>query len=332
VTGFEFDNNDYWWIWLILLAVLGSMIYAWYNLNKTFTKIFYSTAVAKVFSALDLKKWKIIYGLQALSLLTLIISLYNPKLGKETITVKASGADVYFALDISNSMYAQDLAPNRLERAKRLCKNIASQLNGNRIGLITFAGGAYLNMPISSDIATAINMIIAANPEQSLNQGTALGDAISLGIKTFDENSTKNKVMIIVTDGETHDDNTLDEVKKAYEQGVTLIPIGIGTEGGGQIRTPDGNFVYDEDNNAVITRLNPKIIKQLSKDNLSFILKDNDADITKTIITKIKNLSGGALKTSSYDQKKSMFQYPLALGLTLFLASLFVPLFKKQNL
>jgi Ca-activated chloride channel homolog len=331
MMGIDFDQHSFNWVWIIVLFLIGLLYYSWRKIKHIYTKYFYANNKANIFSVFSLNHWKIKYGLQSLGLLFILLSIYNPRIGKETMSVKSTGADIYFAVDISNSMYTQDIAPSRLERAKRACENVVKQLVGNRIGIITFAGGAYLNMPISPDQATALNQLQAANPDQSANQGTAIGDAIELALKTFDETSTKNKVIVIVTDGETHDGNTMEFVNKAKEDGVTIIALGVGTKAGGEVRTPDGNFIYNEDNEVVVSKLNTDLLEDIAPKGLSYVIDNNDGSVVKNIVSNIQNLTGGELKTSSYDQKRSLFQIPLFIGISLMIASLFISVFKKSN-
>jgi Ca-activated chloride channel homolog len=318
--SFRFEYSSYLW-WLIVIVILAVLFYFVWTKLKTLNRFYLANLDrAKLF---DQKRWIVKQSTFLLGLACCAFSLVNPQMGTETVTVMSKGADVYLALDISNSMYATDIQPSRMEKAKRISGEILSKLKGNRVGVISFAGGAYLQMPVSADLSSAQTIIAGANPTQAGNQGTAIGEAIELATKTFEENSGKNKAIIIITDGESHDEEASNKAKEAQKAGVTIIAIGIGKEGGANIMLPSGDIMYDNAGEKVVTKLNTDLINQLSEEH-TFYINNSSSDPSSAIVDILAKLSGGPVKTDAYEQAKSLFQIPLALGLLLILVSLLI--------
>ena len=325
-----FEKSQYVW-YLILVIGIGVLFFIiGRKISFLFSKKLSPVTVKKVFPGLQLSRWRLKMALMFSGMVFTALSLLNPQKGTETMTVKANGVDVYLALDISNSMYAADLQPNRMERVKKLCQEIIEGMVGNRVGLIYFAGNAYLQMPVSPDKALALNLINSASPQQAGNQGTDIGEAIKIAMKTYDESSNKNKVLVVLTDGEDHDEKAVAEAKKARDEGLNIISVGVGSESGVALTYPGGEPVLDEEGNVAITKANPKLIKDIADKGDDYYISNMGMSVSKPIIDKINALAGGPVKTNAYAQRKSLFQWPLGLGILLFMAGYFVPLYKKQ--
>ncbi|HMP28559.1 MAG TPA: VWA domain-containing protein [Saprospiraceae bacterium] len=323
-----FEKSEYWWYILAVLLLVLYFIKVGRDLHQLFNLTINANTLKKIIPNFRLNRWYFKISLILLGILMTTISLLNPQKGLETMTVKANGVDVYIALDISNSMYAADIQPNRMERAKKLSQNIIEGMIGNRVGLIYFAGNAYLQMPISPDKALALNLINAAGPQQAGNQGTDISEAIKIATKTYDENNTKNRVLVIITDGEDHDENAIAEAKKAKDEGLNIIAVGIGSENGTTLTLPTGEPIMDESGNVVITKANPKLIKSIADEGSDFYLNAVNGSVSKPIIDKINNMSSGPVKSNAYAQRKSLFQWPLGLGILLIVIGYFMPLFQ----
>jgi Ca-activated chloride channel family protein len=326
-----FEKIEYWWYLLATLILAGYLLYKGKHLRDLFTKKLDAATVKKVFPNLSINRWFLKIALMIMGILFTALSLLNPQKGTETMTVKANGVDVYLALDISNSMYAADIQPNRMERAKRLCQDIIDGMVGNRVGLIYFAGNAYLQMPISPDKALAKNLIEAAGPQQAGNQGTDIGEAIKIAMKTFDDNSVKNRVFVVITDGEDHDENAIEEAKKAKDEGLNIFAVAIGTESGAKLILPDGDGVYDESGQLVITKSNPKLVKAIADKDNDYYINSGTSNVANDIIAKINNMASGPVKTNAYAQRRSFFQWPLGLGILLISIGYFIPLYKSKK-
>ena len=204
-----------------------------------------------------------------LAIASLIIALVNPKIGIKASTVKREGIDIVFAIDVSKSMDCEDVAPNRLEKSKQVVSQIINQLGADRIGFVAYAGSAYPVLPITSDYNVAKMFLQSMNTDMLSSVGTSLGDAIKISATYFDPKSKTNKLLIIITDGEDHEEQAMEGAEEAKNQGIKIITVGVGTDKGGPIPLRingivDG-FKRDKENQVVVTKLNPEILMAIAK-------------------------------------------------------------------
>lgn len=211
------------------------------------------------------KTIKIIIALIALVALT--VAWANPLIGTKYEKVERNGADIMFAIDVSTSMNAKDIVPSRMLKAKQLISNLISSMSNDRIGLIVFAGNAYLQMPITVDYSGAEMYLKNVNTQMVPKQGTNIAEAIRLAINSFDEGNDKYRVLFIISDGEDHDSEALAMVKKARELGIIINTVGVGTDKPTTIPIDDkGNLKKDFDGNIVETQLNEDMLKELASE------------------------------------------------------------------
>jgi len=270
-----------------------------------------------------------------LALFCLIIALVNPKMGTKMETVKRQGIDIVFAIDISKSMLAEDVAPNRMEKTKQLVSQIINQLGNDRVGIVGYAGSAYPVLPMTTDYSIAKMYLQSMNTNMVSSQGTAFNDAIKLSVDYFDIKDT-SKLIILVSDGEDHGDGAEEAIEMAKEKGVRIITIGVGTEKGALIPLKDDRgtiTAYKKDQNGenVITKLYPDVLKNIAtKTNSKFIY----GVATKEVVEEVKKALNKIEKSEFESQQIADYesQYQWFLGLALFL--LFIDLFlleKKTN-
>ncbi len=257
----------------------------------------------------------------SLGLTLLIIGLVNPKMGTALKTVKRSGVDVVFALDVSKSMLAEDVAPSRLEKAKLIINNIIDKLGSDRVGIIIYAGNAYPLLPITSDHAAAKMFLANAHPDMVSSQGTAIGEAIKLAQTYYDNDEQTNRFLFVVSDGEDHTENTELFTEKAQEEAIKTYTIGLGTRKGGPIPiNKTGNIRYkkDRDGNMVITQLHDAVLKKIAKKGKGVYI---DGNRTKDAVKFVENLLINAEKkefeTKEFSDYKDQFQWFIGLGLLL---------------
>lgn len=264
-----------------------------------------------------------------LALATLFASWANPQWGTKTEKVKAKSSDVILALDISHSMMAEDISPNRLERAKRMASDLVNELKGNRVGLIFFAGSAYLQMPLTNDIAAADLFLRTANTNQAGTQGTAIADAIDLGLSAFSSEGNNQKAMIIISDGENHDEAAIAAAEKAKQAGTYIYTIGVGTEAGEIIPVRvNGRKQYktDESGAPVKSKLNIGLMQDLASSGggEAYLLNQGDeliADLKK----QIEKIEKEEVEQRSFTEFNSYFQHFLFLGIILLLIEFLLP-------
>ena len=223
-----------------------------------------------------------------LALACVIIALVNPKMGTKMETVKRQGIDIVFAVDISKSMLAEDVAPNRLEKTKQLVSQIINQFGNDRVGIVGYAGSAYPVLPMTTDYSIAKMYLQSMNTNMVSSQGTAFNDAIQLAVDYFDVKDT-SKLIVLISDGEDHGDGVDDAVEMAKEKGVRIITIGVGTEKGGPIPLRDdkgtiASYKKDQEGQTVITKLYPEVLKKIADNTKSkYIVGTTTKDVVEEI-------------------------------------------------
>lgn len=264
----------------------------------------------------------------------LIISLVNPKMGSKLETVKREGVDVVFALDVSKSMLAEDIAPNRLEKAKQITSKIIDNLGSDRVGMIVYAGNSYPLIPITTDHAAANMFLQNANPEMVSSQGTAISEALELAKTFFNDEEQTNRFLIIISDGEDHQEETKEVAQSLINDGVKIYTIGIGTEKGGPIPMRlNGTMIgYKKDNQGetVITKRNSEILEDISSIGEGKYIDGNSTDNPVNEITEIiTNAQKSEFETKQFSDYKDQFQWFLAIAILFLLLDAF--LFDKKT-
>ena len=261
------------------------------------------------------------FALLLVSLVFICVAWANPQWGNKKEKVRAQSSDVFIALDISQSMMAEDISPNRLERAKRLTQNIVRSLKGNRIGLIFFAGSAYLQMPLSNDYSAAEIFLQSANTNQAGTQGTAIVDAIELALRAFENDKEYQRSLIIITDGESHDEEAVAKAEEALSKGLVVFTVGIGTEEGGFVPFMDRgreSYKRDKAGNPVKSALNIGLLKDLATSGGGeYYLVQEGNQIIAELKSEIDRLEKQEVEQRSFSEYASYFQYFLAFGLLL---------------
>jgi Ca-activated chloride channel homolog len=265
---------------------------------------------------------KMILFVTAYSLI--IIGLANPQIGSKFEEVKRAGVDVIMALDISNSMKAEDIRPNRLERSKLAISRFIDRLENDRIGIIVFAGQAYVQLPITTDFNAAKLFLSTVSTDLIPTQGTAIGNAIDLATKSFVGNEKKHKVLVVITDGENHEDDGIDAAKRANEEGIVIHTIGMGSPQGGPIPVYHNgtqvDFLKDRDGSIVITRLDQTGLEQIAGEGKGiFIRASSSDDGMESILKEIAKMDKKTFETKMFTEYEDRFQYLLAAGLLILL-------------
>jgi len=270
----------------------------------------------------------------ALGLSFLIIALVNPKMGTKLKTIKRQGVDIVFALDVSKSMLAEDIAPNRLEKSKQLISKIIDKLGSDRVGIIIYAGNAYPLLPITTDHAAAKMFLQNATPDMVSSQGTAINEALKLAKSYFDDDEQTNRYLFVISDGEDHEENVNYVAKEATKEGIKIYTIGVGTIKGGPIPLKrEGTLIgykKDREGEVVITQLNDKTLKTIASDGKGEYLYGNNTTKTVDYIDKLLLAADKKeFETKQFSDFKDQFQWFIGLGiLFLFLDAL---MFNKKT-
>ncbi|MFM2395392.1 MAG: hypothetical protein RLZZ546_3375 [Bacteroidota bacterium] len=322
----EIEKIYYFTLIPITMVILFFMDY----LKKQNEKKLAQWGDAKILSDLtlgDISKKHFSY-LLPLALLSIIIALANPRWGVESETLTSRGSDVYIALDISKSMDANDISPSRLLKTKDYVSTLVTALKGNNIGLILFAGSAFLQIPLTNDYAAVRMMINSLSTDFAGDQGTNLSEVGSLVNKANQKNGSQNNHLIIITDGEDHEDEGLTALKDIATKGTTIYCIGVGTEEGGFIPTPNG-YKKDENGDVIKTKLNIELINEVAKIGHGKAYNMEDQNSIKSMVTDINGGSQSKKTNKAYATYKHMFPVFLALGLILLIADILLS--KKRH-
>ncbi len=332
---FQFEQSDILWFLLVIPVFL---IFQWWNLDtkkKTIAKNGEYSVFSRLFADWSWKKEWLKSIIVILGLTLIILAWANPQWGNRKQKIKAKSSDVIIALDISQSMLAEDVSPNRMERSKRFVTQLIKSLRGERIGLIYFAGSAYLQMPLSNDYASAEVFIKAANPRQAGTQGTVIAEAIELADNVFGNDNPTQKAMIIISDGENHETEAITAAEKARNQGTFIYTLGIGSPEGAMVPVMErGKKVYKKDKNGypVTSSLNTALLKEIADaGGGKFYMIDQTMSAIKKLSAEVDKIEKQDVEQRSFTDFNSYFQYFLLLAVLLFILEFFIVNFSKEK-
>ncbi|MBT3621610.1 MAG: VWA domain-containing protein [Flavobacteriales bacterium] len=294
-----------------------------------------SKLVNQLMHSFSKKRTQIKNILTVLIFILLIIGIANPQIGTKMEEVKREGVDLMIAIDLSNSMMAEDIKPNRLERAKLAISRLIDKLEGDRIGLIVFAGEAYVQLPITTDYSAAKLFLSTVSTNIVPTQGTEIAEAIDLSMQSFDMENAQNKAIIIITDGESHDEKAIESAQQANELGILVHTLGMGLSKGGPIPIYNkyGNrtgYRKDRDGNTVVSKLNENLLQQIaSAGKGTYVRANNSKAGLSTLFAEINKMEKKEIGTMVFTEYKDRFQ--LFLGAALLLLLLDLILLRRKN-
>jgi Ca-activated chloride channel family protein len=272
------------------------------------------------------------FVLYALALAAIIIGWANLQKAGKAENVQRRGIDVIVALDVSKSMLATDIQPDRLTRAKQLVTRLTDKMQNDRVGLIVFAGRAYLQVPLTVDYSAMKMMLQNVSPDMVPTQGTVISEAVEMAINSFSQKERKYKSLIVISDGEDHDENAIAKIKEAAETGVTVHTVGIGSPQGSTIFDPATKGVkMDENGNPVISKLNENALRQMAAvGNGTYSQLRNTDEVAAKIASSIDDMEQKNLGADVYTDYNSYFQYFLLVGFVLLLIEWLLPAAKMK--
>lgn len=331
---FRFANPDFLYLLLLLPVMLILWILNEARKKRALRRIGNISLVRKLMPEFSLIRSNLKFFFQLIAFATLIIILARPQFGARLEEVKRHGVEVIIALDVSNSMLAEDIRPNRLTRAKQALSRLIDNLENDKIGLIVFAGDAYTQIPITADYISAKMFLSTINTDIVPKQGTAIGAAIDLGIKSFSPGEDKSKAMIIITDGENHEDDPLSRSKDAEKAGIIIHTIGIGSVEGVPVPLMTGrtmNYLTDREGNTVITRLDEDILKQIAAATGGSYVRASSSNIgLEQIFGEIRKMKQEEIESTMYTEYNDQFQIFTIIAL-LFLLTDFLIMDRKNR-
>jgi Ca-activated chloride channel family protein len=272
----------------------------------------------------------------------LTLALVNPKIGTKLETVRSQGVDIVFAVDVSKSMLAEDIAPNRLEKSKQLVTQIINSLASDRVGIIAYAGKAFPQLPITTDYASAKMFLQNMNTDMLSSQGTAISEAIQLAKTYYDDEEQTNRVLIIISDGEDHDGEAVEIAEEANEQGIRILTVGVGDIKGGPIPIKRNgvisNYKKDNQGETVITRLDETTLKEIAEETKGIYINGrNTTDVVEAIKDVLDKMDKKEFESKQIADFKDQFQWFIGIGILLLFIDIFflerkTAWLKKMNL
>jgi Ca-activated chloride channel family protein len=252
------------------------------------------------------------------------IGLSRPQIGAKLKEHETKGAEIMIVLDVSNSMLAEDYSPNRLERAKLAISRLVDKLREDRIGLIVFAGNSFVQLPITTDYVSAKMFLNSISTESVPVQGTAIGEAINTAIRSFSAQSEKSRAVIVITDGENHEDDPVAAAKQAGEMGVRVFAIGVGSPEGKPIPM-DGELLKDKEGNIVVTRLDEKVLQEVAEaGNGVYVRAGNSEFGLNPIIDEIRKMEDEKYSSVVFEEFDEQFMYFLGIALVFFVIEMLI--------
>jgi Ca-activated chloride channel homolog len=333
---FRFANPDF--LYSLLLLPVLILLYAVNEVRKkrALKRLGDSKLVGSLVPELSRSRTLLKFILQLIAFSAGIIMLSRPQFGSRIEDVKKQGVEVIIALDVSNSMMAEDIQPDRLTRAKQAISRLVDNLENDKIGLIVFAGDAYTQIPVTTDYVSAKMFLSTINPDMVPKQGTAIGAAISLGIKSFSPGEGRSKAIIIITDGENHENDPVSVAEEASKAGIVIHTIGIGSTEGVPVPVMTNGrkeYLKDQDGNTVITKLDEEILKKIAvSTNGNYVRASNSNIGLDEIFSQIKNMKKQELESTMYTEYNDQFQIFAAIALIALLTEFIIMERKNRRL
>ena len=323
---YQLEETTYLYILILLQIILLVFLYNKYWQKITIKKYFDDATFNFLSPELSSTKSYIKTSLTLLIISILVFGLVNPKIGTELKTVKREGVDIVFAIDVSKSMLAEDIAPNRIFKAKRLVSEIFNKLGSDRVGIIAYASTAIPVLPITNDFSSAKMFLESLNTDMLSSQGTSIVEAIELSKGYFDDENQTNRVLCILSDGEDHEYDENQFISTLSDSGIIILSVGLGSTKGAPIPIKENNIVKsykkDDKGEVVITKLNDELLKKIATQSSGKYIKgDNTSLVVDEIINELKEMDKKEFESKQFVSFKDQFQWFLGAGLLLFLVN-----------
>ena len=326
---YKIEEPIYFYLLISIPIIIGIFLLVYFWKKRTQRKFSNVLLLEKLAPNSSIFKSVLKLGMLVLGLSFLIISLVNPKMGTKLKTVKREGVDVVFALDVSKSMLAEDIAPNRLEKAKQIISKIIDKLASDRVGIIIYAGNSYPLLPITTDHAAAKMFLQNANPDMVSSQGTDINGALELAKTYYNNDEQTNRFLVIISDGEDHQEETKQMAQDLSNDGVKIYTVGTGTERGGPIplRLNRSMVGYKKDNKGetVITKRKSEVLQGIADVAEGKYIDGNKTENPVKIISEIiKNAQKNEFETKQFSDYKDQFQWFIGIGIFFLIIDVFL--------
>ena len=314
---FQFANPHILWLLLLLPLMLAALVVVGISRRRNIARFGNPELLRSLMG--DISEWRVKTKtiLFLVAFVCVVFAAARPQFGSRLKEQKSRGIEMMLVVDVSNSMLAEDFAPNRLDRTRYAIDRLLADMSQDRVGLVVFAGEAKVQLPITTDYRMARSFVKRISPSLVSVQGTEVGQALSLAELSFSQSSEASRVVILITDGETHDNTALDVAKRLAERGIHIYAIGIGTPEGAPVKL-DGEFIKDENDEMVVSRLNEALLQQIATTSGGAYIRATNADFgLEQIVAQIEKMEQGELTTLRFEEYNEQFQWILAVAAVL---------------
>lgn len=305
----RFDDPIYLWLLLVIPILVLVRFIGWRRRKAKMKKLGDPELLKQLMPNISKYRPTVKFVLLLAAIALLIVMVARPQMGSKISHDKRNGIETMICLDISNSMLAEDVAPSRLDKSKMLIENLVDNFNNDKIGLIVFAGDAFVQLPITTDYVSAKMFLQNITPSLIQTQGTNIGEAIDLATKSFTQQDNVGRAIIVITDGENHEDGALEAAQAANKKGINVFILGIGNAKGAPIPMGDGSYLTDNAGNTVMTALNEQMCRELAQAGKGqYIHVDNTSDAEKALNDDLAKLQKGDMTSVIYSAYDEQFQ------------------------
>ena len=330
---FRFAHPDFLYLLFLLPVLVAFYIYARVVRKRAIKRYGNPVLLAELMPEVSTKRQHLKFWLLLGAIAMVIFVIAGPQFGSKLETVKRQGVEIMVCLDVSNSMLAEDVQPNRLAKAKQMLSRLTDDFTNDKLGLIVFAGDAFTQLPITSDYVSAKMFLSSINPSMVSTQGTAIGAAINLAMRSFTPSETSDKAIILITDGENHEDNAVEAAAAAAEKGIHVNIIGMGDPKGSPIPIDENsNYMKDREGNVVITKLNEQMCQEIAAAGHGIYARaDNTNSALRALQKEIEKMNKSELDSKVYSEYDERFQTFAWMALILLIAD-FMTLDRKNRI
>lgn len=331
---FKFAYPNALFLYILLLLIVGIFLYAGYKRRSDLRKYGSPELLGAMMPEASRHRPQLKFWLTFTALCFMVLLLARPQFATKVETVKRQGIETVIALDISNSMMAQDVAPNRLERSKNIISRLVDGFEDDKVGLIVFAGDAFIQLPITSDFISAKLFLESISPSLITRQGTNIKAAIDMATRSFTPREGVGKAIIIITDGENHEGGAVEAAKAAAEKGMMVYVMGVGSPEGAPIPGERSNdFRRDKEGNVIVTKLNEQMCQEIAAaGNGVYIRIDNTSNAQKILQKEVDKLAKADLDTAVYSEHDEQFQVMAWIAFVLLLLEMLLMVKKNPKL
>ncbi|MBQ7461696.1 MAG: VWA domain-containing protein [Bacteroidaceae bacterium] len=323
---FRFASPQYLYLLLVLVALTAIHYYIIYRKKQQVKRFGDPELTRQLYIGVSRWRHEVKFWLAMVALASFIVALARPQFGSRLETRERTGIEAIIALDVSNSMLAEDVKPNRLEKAKMMVSNMVDGMKDDKIGLVVFAGQAFVQLPITNDYVSAKMFLETISPSMINVQGTDVAEAITLALRSFTQQEDVSRAIFIITDGEDNEGRAVEAAKQAASQGIRVYVLGIGNPGGAPIPVPGtGHYIIDDEGNTVVSKLSEEMCREIATaGGGSYIYVDNSSSAQKKLSEQVDRLAKAKLENQIYSEYDEQFQGFILIGLLLLLIDVFL--------